>query len=168
MATTAWHTWDGLPVVPDEPKGAAILVRSAGNYLILHRAHHGPAYEGDWAGRHHPARGCRGEPVLAAAVREVGEETGLAAAGGLVPGEQMVVPGEPGRERLCVLDRATFFGWRVRLARAAGACGWHVRLARGSHVRLVIASTPVPAILVWQTMRGEARTDAHGTVDAAL
>jgi 8-oxo-dGTP pyrophosphatase MutT (NUDIX family) len=78
-------TWDGLPVAPDEPHGAAIVVRRPGpggaqQYLVLHRAHHGPGYEGDWAWT--PPSGSRlpGEPVLAAAVRELAEESGLQAA----------------------------------------------------------------------------------------
>lgn len=80
-------TYDGLPVAPDEPHGAAIVVRRAApagdgppEYLILHRAHRGPDYEGDWAWT--PPSGSRqpGEPVLAAARRELTEETGLVAA----------------------------------------------------------------------------------------
>lgn len=78
-------TWDGLPVAPDEPHGATIVVRRPTpggdqEYLLLHRAHHGPAYDGDWAWT--PPAGSRqpGEPVLAAAVRELAEESGLRAA----------------------------------------------------------------------------------------
>ena len=78
------YTWDGLPVAQDEPHGATIVVRrlAAGvagewEYLLLHRAHRGPQYEGDWAWT--PPAGSRqpGEPVLKAALRELAEETGL-------------------------------------------------------------------------------------------
>ena len=80
-------TYDGLPIAPDEPYGAAIVVRrmvppgdGPPGYLVLHRAHQGPDYEGDWAWT--PPSGSRqpGESVLAAARRELTEETGLVAA----------------------------------------------------------------------------------------
>ena len=82
MAVIPRYTWDGLPVAPDEPHGAAIVVRRGcpAEYLLLHRAHRGAGCEGDWAWT--PPSGSRqpGEPVLAAALRELREETGLAAA----------------------------------------------------------------------------------------
>lgn len=88
MTAVSGYTWDGLPIAADEPNGAAIVVRRPGQdrdeaeYLVLHRAHHGPHYAGDWAWT--PPSGSRqpGEPVLAAAVRELAEESGLRPASG--------------------------------------------------------------------------------------
>ena len=68
VAATPRFTWDGVPIAPDEPHGAAILARRPADgglheYLVLHRAHRGPDYEGDWAWT--PPSGSRqpGEPV---------------------------------------------------------------------------------------------------------
>jgi len=49
-------------------------------YLLLHRAHRGPDYAGDWAWT--PPSGARlpGEPVLAGALRELKEEAGISSA----------------------------------------------------------------------------------------
>jgi 8-oxo-dGTP pyrophosphatase MutT (NUDIX family) len=77
MATT----WDGLPVSPEPPYGCAVIVyrqAAAGReVLMLHRAHHGADYEGDWAWT--PPSGSRlpGEAPEACAQRELREETGL-------------------------------------------------------------------------------------------
>jgi 8-oxo-dGTP pyrophosphatase MutT (NUDIX family) len=77
-------TWDGLPISPEPPYGCAIVVfRRAGNgreVLMLHRAHHGSEYEGDWAWT--PPSGSRlpGEAPEECARRELREETGLALA----------------------------------------------------------------------------------------
>src|SRR5690606_39527961 len=74
-------TWDGLPVSREKPYGATVVVyRRVGErylYLILHRKHEGPDYEGDWAWG--PPAGCRlpGEPIDDCACRELWEETGL-------------------------------------------------------------------------------------------
>jgi 8-oxo-dGTP pyrophosphatase MutT (NUDIX family) len=77
MATT----WDGLPISAVPPFGAAVVVFRAGpgglELLLLHRAHHGPDYAGDWAWT--PPSGARlpDEPIDACARRELREETGL-------------------------------------------------------------------------------------------
>ncbi|MBB5872346.1 RimJ/RimL family protein N-acetyltransferase [Allocatelliglobosispora scoriae] len=72
------HTWDGLPIAEDSPRGSSVVVRRAdGAFLVLHRAVQGAAYEGDWAWT--PPSGARfpGEPVLVGAERELLEEAGL-------------------------------------------------------------------------------------------
>jgi 8-oxo-dGTP pyrophosphatase MutT (NUDIX family) len=74
-------TWDGLPVAREKPYGASILVwrhaRGGREWLVLHRAHEGPDYAGDWAWT--PPAGARlpGEALVACAERELREETGL-------------------------------------------------------------------------------------------
>ena len=74
-------TWDGLPISDQPPFGAAIVVfrpgRARPEFLLLHRAHHGPDYLGDWAWT--PPSGARlpGEPIETCAARELHEETGL-------------------------------------------------------------------------------------------
>lgn len=74
-------TWDGQSISPEKPHGTTVVVyrQDAGRleFLILHRAHHGPDYEGDWAWT--PPSGARfpGEEVEACARRELLEETGL-------------------------------------------------------------------------------------------
>ena len=74
-------TWDGLPISPDPPYGASIVVyRHVGaqlEFLILHRAHEGPDYAGEWAWT--PPSGARlpNEPVDECARRELFEETRL-------------------------------------------------------------------------------------------
>ena len=79
--TTPETTWDGRPVATDWPRGVSVAVyryvRGELEVLLLHRAHHGPEYEGDWAWTT-PA-GCRlpGEDVDACAARELFEEAGL-------------------------------------------------------------------------------------------
>ncbi|HEV8634812.1 MAG TPA: NUDIX domain-containing protein [Chloroflexota bacterium] len=64
-----------------EPTGAIVIVYRRGGrgieYLVMHRGHAGPAYEGDWAWG--PPSGARepGETIDACARRELLEETGL-------------------------------------------------------------------------------------------
>jgi len=76
-------TWDGEPVSRDRPYGATVVVASRGpagwRFVLLHRAHHGPDWNGDWAWT--PPAGARkpGEDVTACAIRELHEETGLRA-----------------------------------------------------------------------------------------
>jgi 8-oxo-dGTP pyrophosphatase MutT (NUDIX family) len=76
-------TWDGEPVSRERPHGATIVVAArspAGwRYLLLHRGHHGPGWEGDWAWT--PPAGSRkpGEGIAACATRELQEESGLRA-----------------------------------------------------------------------------------------
>jgi len=74
-------TWDGVPIAEEVPHGAAVTVRRQSTYgreyLILHRAHHGPDFAGDWAWT--PPTGARqpGEPILDGALRELEEEAGI-------------------------------------------------------------------------------------------
>ncbi len=76
-------TWDGLPVAPEPPFTACVVVWREGaggrEYLVLHRLAPGGAdYEGEWAWT--PPSGARlpGEAPDEAARRELYEETGLA------------------------------------------------------------------------------------------
>ncbi len=68
-------TWDGKPISPEPPFGASVVVYRRGaagvEFLILHRAHSGPEFDGDWAWT--PPSGARlpHEPILACAEREL-------------------------------------------------------------------------------------------------
>lgn len=74
-------TWDGLPVARERPYACCVVVWRHGavgrEFLVLHRAHFGPDFAGDWAWT--PPSGARqpGEDPDAAAARELLEETGL-------------------------------------------------------------------------------------------
>ncbi|WP_405001301.1 NUDIX domain-containing protein [Geochorda subterranea] len=75
--------------------------------LVLHRAEHGPEYEGDWAWT--PPAGSRlvGEAVLSCARRELKEETGLQLALEATPcgtGEWAVFVAKASPEAEVVLD----------------------------------------------------------------
>jgi 8-oxo-dGTP pyrophosphatase MutT (NUDIX family) len=78
-----YTTWDGEPISREPPHGATIVLASRApegwRYVLLHRAHHGPDYNGDWAWT--PPSGSRkpGEALAACAARELEEETGLRA-----------------------------------------------------------------------------------------
>jgi 8-oxo-dGTP pyrophosphatase MutT (NUDIX family) len=82
MTTEAeWSTWDGLPISPEAPFGASIVVYRSRQqdieFLILHRAHDGADFEGEWAWT--PPSGARlpNEAIDECARRELLEETGL-------------------------------------------------------------------------------------------
>jgi len=74
-------TWDGIPISAERPYGATAVIyrRSPAGleFLLLHRAHQGPDFEGDWAWT--PPAGARqpGESVERCVQRELSEETGL-------------------------------------------------------------------------------------------
>jgi 8-oxo-dGTP pyrophosphatase MutT (NUDIX family) len=71
-------TWDGLPIAPDWPHGASIVVRRPdGTVLLLHRAHHGVDYDGPWGWTTPSGSRQPGEAILAVALRELAEEAGL-------------------------------------------------------------------------------------------
>lgn len=84
MTEKITHTWDGLPVSPDPPYGAMIVVYRLDErdpdqreFLVLHRSHRGADFDGHWAWG--PPSGARqpGEDVARCAKRELYEETGL-------------------------------------------------------------------------------------------
>jgi 8-oxo-dGTP pyrophosphatase MutT (NUDIX family) len=74
-------TWDGMPVAREKPVAVAVVVWRTGpegrGYLLLHRHHHGPDYEGDWAWTSPAGARQPGEDPRAAVERELLEETGL-------------------------------------------------------------------------------------------
>jgi aminoglycoside 6'-N-acetyltransferase len=173
VVAASGYTWDGLPVAPDQPHGAAILARrpAAGEYLVLHRAQHGPGYEGDWAWT--PPSGSRqpGEPVLAAALRELAEETGLQAApadlrvldlsGGwahfgldVLPGAQVRLDAEH--------DRLEWLPAAAAIARCQpAAVGDGIRLAESVLAAEIgfrpLAAADLPALVGWQRAPHAAR-----------
>jgi 8-oxo-dGTP pyrophosphatase MutT (NUDIX family) len=76
-------TWDGQPRSSQPPFGASIIVHrrvpTGREFLLLHRAHEGPDFEGEWAWT--PPAGARlpGEPIDECARRELLEEVGFRA-----------------------------------------------------------------------------------------
>jgi len=176
VAAVQKYTWDGLPIAPEQPHGAAVMVRrpaAAGGheYLILHRAHYGQEYAGDWAWT--PPSGSRqpGESVLGSALRELAEESGLSAvAADLVA---LDLGGPWVRFRLDVPDDAQArldhehdaFAWLP----AAKAIGWchpqvvadGIRMAEAAMSVDVafrpLAQADLPALLEWQRAPHAAR-----------
>ena len=76
------HTWDGLEIAPDEPRGSTVVVRRPGSgedveLLMLHRNANGPDFDGDWAWTSPAGAPQPGEAVFGAALRELEEEAGL-------------------------------------------------------------------------------------------
>jgi len=75
------ETWDGVPVAREPPYACCVVVWREGDggreFLVLHRAHFGLEFAGDWAWT--PPSGARqpGEPPDEAAARELHEEAGL-------------------------------------------------------------------------------------------
>ncbi|HEY1487993.1 MAG TPA: GNAT family N-acetyltransferase [Micromonosporaceae bacterium] len=71
-------TWDGLPITPEWPMGATIVIRRTdGTVLLLHRAANGVDFEGDWAWTSPAGARQPGEAMLVATARELYEEAGL-------------------------------------------------------------------------------------------
>lgn len=74
-------TYDGQQIAREAPFGVTVIVYRHVNedaeFLVLHRAHNGPEYDGDWAWT--PPAGARwpGESPDDCAQRELFEETGL-------------------------------------------------------------------------------------------
>jgi 8-oxo-dGTP pyrophosphatase MutT (NUDIX family) len=141
MANT---TYDGLPIATEPPFGAAIVVyrRAASGleFLVLHRAHDGSTYEGDWAWT--PPAGARlpGEAPDACAKRELYEETNLHLPLQLAPQgstDWLVYMAEaPADARVVLNAEHDRFKW-VTLASAARLCQPDVVSAQ---VRAVAAS----------------------------
>lgn len=76
------HTWDGLEIARDEPRGSTVVVRRPGSdgqveLLLLHRNANGPDFEGDWAWTSPAGARLPAEAVFTAALRELEEEAGL-------------------------------------------------------------------------------------------
>ena len=80
------HTWDGLEIAPDDPRGSTVVVRRPGvgdaavELLMLHRNANGPDFEGDWAWTSPAGARQPDEAVFPAALRELAEEAGLGGA----------------------------------------------------------------------------------------
>jgi 8-oxo-dGTP pyrophosphatase MutT (NUDIX family) len=169
------YTWDGLPVAPDNPRGAMVVVRrpdgdGGREYLMLHRAHRGPDYEGDWAWT--PPSGARlpGEPVLTGARRELAEEAGLDTPG-LAPvdlsGGWAVLAAEVGAGEVARLDAEHDALCWLPLAEALRRCQ---PAAPAANLRAG-AAVPLPAIAFRPLRRGDLPAPVdwpHAPVDVML
>jgi len=123
------ETWDGLPVARESPFASCVVVwRRAGEereFLVLHRAHFGPDFAGEWAWT--PPSGARqpGESPQAAAVRELREETGLELAPAAVespnPDVALFVAEAAADEEVVLDAEHDAFRW-LPLAEAAALC----------------------------------------------
>src|SRR4051794_15449608 len=139
-------TWDGLPVAREKPYGASILVwrrgRGGREWLVLHRAHQGPAYAGEWAWT--PPAGARlpREAVHACAERELHEETGLSlplSETGLGSDEWLLfAAGAPSEVQIRLDDEHDRYEW-LSLEDAAARC---FPPLVGQSFRTVAASLP--------------------------
>jgi 8-oxo-dGTP pyrophosphatase MutT (NUDIX family) len=123
-------TWDGRARAMEPPFGASVIVHRTGEagreFLLLHRAHHGAEYEGDWAWT--PPAGARlpGESIEACAARELAEEAGLTVPIRAVPAvgaDWMLFEAEIDRQVQVVLHDAEHdrFAW-VTLEEAVDRC----------------------------------------------
>ena len=132
------RTWDGLPVSREPPYGASIVVWREGaggrELLLLHRAHRGPAYEGDWAWT--PPSGSRlpGEDPAACAARELLEETGLS-----LPLEES----DAGTEQWLLYTARAPEGAEVRLDAEHDAFLWVPAEAAAERCRPALVTTSV-------------------------
>jgi 8-oxo-dGTP pyrophosphatase MutT (NUDIX family) len=123
-------TWDGQPRAADPPFGASVIVYRQGpagrEFLLLHRSHGGPDYEGDWAWT--PPSGARlpGEAIETCAQRELLEESGLSVPAHALPAagsDWMIFEAEVSPDVEVVLSDAEHdrFAW-VSLAEALRRC----------------------------------------------
>lgn len=108
--------------------GAAVIVyrQFQGNvdFLILHRSHSGPDFEGDWAWGPPSGRIGKGESAIECAIRELQEETGLALdlkETNYGPAEFVVFTAEAGGQEAVVLSDEHVVRYSFALAMSFGA-----------------------------------------------
>lgn len=165
--TTVETTWDGLPIATDNPRGAGIVLRRPDGhgeleFLLLHRHHHGPAYEGDWAWTSPSGARLPDEPVLVGAERELGEEAGLAGVElrpvDLSGGWAVFAAHIPAGTQIVIDPEHDRFEWLPREAALARLfpASVHANFVKGSSVPLpTLAFRPLdradfPSLLRWQ------------------